>query len=1201
MTSQRKSRSDFTDAETGSNRDEKPTPTQKPQTDEERLFPTFARSSSGGVPIKPGSAGQTYKSKNKQNIPAGLKPIDTLSKRSRESGPVRAQGKPSRRNAGKPSSGGSLLPSEGKAQHEEQERPPKRRRRGSQDSISGKTINISDDDVVEQVIPPDDLSIPGPSSRLSPTLSQHSGRTKLWDLNSKRNSRGVSEYRDVQRNVELPRSSNRHLKRHIRFPSEDNLTEQFTENAAKERRAQSSNVHTQPNNLERSDRAPRQEIMESVEIHPHTPDEKPLGTSSPKRGVETNWKSALNSRESPDELQGDATVGPAPLSLDRKSENTNSPGEKRGRREIGQRSSPADIQPTVFTESRKTKKKKAQHPESKFSLKYFDATFLRFGDLEHVSNGATDPFKFAVEKGNGPVSINFLSQDKKVPLEKLMKILQGESPSCHARLEFLKKSTDNGVMDIIFVSRQEQETFCNLITGLCFPQVKLVGKDGEWLEKAFSRTAEETKSFFFGSKRRTENIPDKSTPTPGTIKRVKLSDSLQDSYRNTAGQKEASGTASRGTILPSSATESLDAPDPDSTQKHTSGPKQENTVEIPVKKFIPDVSSSRATRSMSRRAPATVVCDDDYDDDILPTEPEGNGKRWHKPLVYPRLGKKKAEVNANDRERLRENEFLNDNLISFYIRFLEDHLDRTNKEAAKRVYFFNSYFFSTLTNLKGKRSVNYEGVQKWTRTVDIFAFDYIVVPINEDAHWYVAIICNLPRLEGISNEGTEDVQSSKNNPTAPYTGVREIPETPEPSTNTSAATETESSQEQAGQVNKSELARQSLESISLKDTADGREGDSDNLPTEWPEQEENLAFSPAKFSSPSGKVQSDEKLDSNGAPRLPEPARKGVEGTASGKPRGPKRNINQPVIITFDSLNFTRSPTIGILRDYLYAEAKSKRGIDIDKKLIKGMKAQGNPLQRNWSDCGLYLLAYLEKFVQDPDTFIREFIKREMKEEYWPRLRSGLLRRRLRDFLDQLHDEQSLLVLGKLDGNVMADQQPINYLLGSSSDSSPNKEMQTTGAQTNPRDAKPGIQEAATDQASPTTNNVQRLKHAETSAQKMAANSEKPSDAGPEVCVQKVVDDSGAVVQVPDSQEQVQQVGSSSAGTLEGNQPRPTSSAVAELVDDSDCVYVEPDAPGKATESEKPAKNPTVEVQIIKSPTSTRENERTTKPKRKSD
>ncbi len=38
-------------------------------------------------------------------------------------------------------------------------------------------------------------------------------------------------------------------------------------------------------------------------------------------------------------------------------------------------------------------------------------------------------------------------------------------------------------------------------------------------------------------------------------------------------------------------------------------------------------------------------------------------------------------------------------------------------------------------------STPHERVQKWTKNVDLFEKDFIVIPINEHAHWYMAIVC----------------------------------------------------------------------------------------------------------------------------------------------------------------------------------------------------------------------------------------------------------------------------------------------------------------------------------------------------------------------------------------------------------------------------------------------------------------------------
>ena len=122
----------------------------------------------------------------------------------------------------------------------------------------------------------------------------------------------------------------------------------------------------------------------------------------------------------------------------------------------------------------------------------------------------------------------------------------------------------------------------------------------------------------------------------------------------------------------------------------------------------------------------------------------GLGPAWDEPVVYPVTGKKKTYVEFSDLPRLDEGEFLNDNLIEFYLRWVQE-TKKTKKADNSEVYFFGTHFYSKLTT--GKRgSINHEAVARWTAKDDIFNYDYVVVPINESAHWYLALICNLPNL-----------------------------------------------------------------------------------------------------------------------------------------------------------------------------------------------------------------------------------------------------------------------------------------------------------------------------------------------------------------------------------------------------------------------------------------------------------------------
>ncbi|WYZ38646.1 hypothetical protein EsH8_III_000560 [Colletotrichum jinshuiense] len=150
---------------------------------------------------------------------------------------------------------------------------------------------------------------------------------------------------------------------------------------------------------------------------------------------------------------------------------------------------------------------------------------------------------------------------------------------------------------------------------------------------------------------------------------------------------------------------------------------------------------------------------------ILWTEqnPTWRGIWDEKPLIFPATGKNRASVYADDILRLEEGEYLNDSLIGFYLRYLQVNLEQENKALSDRIYIMNTYFYPKLTDVKAGRGINYDGVKSWTAKIDLFSFDYIVVPVNESAHWYLAIICNPAKLLKTTKAETtlEDVGSAQ--------------------------------------------------------------------------------------------------------------------------------------------------------------------------------------------------------------------------------------------------------------------------------------------------------------------------------------------------------------------------------------------------------------------------------------------------------
>ena len=342
-----------------------------------------------------------------------------------------------------------------------------------------------------------------------------------------------------------------------------------------------------------------------------------------------------------------------------------------------------------------------------------------------------------------------------------------------------------------------------------------------------------------------------------------------------------------------------------------------------------------ATRQSSRHRAETPRSRRGSVDEVQWTEVNPKWRRnWKRTIVYPPNGRDKATIHEDDIWRLDEGQYLNDNLIEFYTRWLQGHTKPTEPETSKRVYVMNTFFYDRLiTTPKGNKGFNYKAVERWTAKIDLFSYDYIVVPVNEATHWYLAIICNVPRLLGADSDAH----------------VQEAPEGPS----------------------------QFEEDDALKKT------------TEISPEETRLVSDVVQDSS-------------QGVPSIP--TKKGKKKSQGPPPR--KHKTDELKIITLDSLGLKHSPTCINLREYLVEELKSKRGIEIPTPGAIGMTAANIPRQNNNSDCGLFLLNYLEKFLQQPDKFVQGILQNtpDFLSHDW---RSASdTRTRIRNLLFDLQDER---------------------------------------------------------------------------------------------------------------------------------------------------------------------------------------------------
>ncbi|KAJ3498840.1 hypothetical protein NLG97_g812 [Lecanicillium saksenae] len=316
---------------------------------------------------------------------------------------------------------------------------------------------------------------------------------------------------------------------------------------------------------------------------------------------------------------------------------------------------------------------------------------------------------------------------------------------------------------------------------------------------------------------------------------------------------------------------------------------------------------------------------------------------WKQTLVYPATGRNRASVDKEDILRLDEGEFLNDNLISFYLRYLQTKMERERPELLNRVHIFSTFFFEKLTS--GKGSINYDGVKSWTSKLDLLSHDYIVVPVNENAHWYLAVICNAPKLL----EPVDDDQT--HNPVATDALGRLRPETPIMTT-----------------------VEREMSDISLEELVGTRRSSR--------QHSSGIASSPPKAAAVGSS-----------------PAR------TAQVPRAPSKRLDasQPRIVTLDSLGSNHSATCKALKEYLVEEAKDKKNVVLTS-VPGGMKARGIPEQNNFCDCGVFVLGYMEEFLKDPDVLVRKILLRENID--WS-IDAARLRKKVRQILFQLQNEQT--------------------------------------------------------------------------------------------------------------------------------------------------------------------------------------------------
>uniref|UniRef100_A0A8C3JIE8 SUMO specific peptidase 1 n=1 Tax=Calidris pygmaea TaxID=425635 RepID=A0A8C3JIE8_9CHAR len=88
-------------------------------------------------------------------------------------------------------------------------------------------------------------------------------------------------------------------------------------------------------------------------------------------------------------------------------------------------------------------------------------------------------------------------------------------------------------------------------------------------------------------------------------------------------------------------------------------------------------------------------------------------------------------ITRKDIQTLNNLNWLNDEIINFYMNLL---MERSKEKGLPAVHAFNTFFFTKL------KTAGYQAVKRWTKKVDIFSVDLLLVPIHLGVHWCLAVV-----------------------------------------------------------------------------------------------------------------------------------------------------------------------------------------------------------------------------------------------------------------------------------------------------------------------------------------------------------------------------------------------------------------------------------------------------------------------------
>ncbi|KAK3537643.1 hypothetical protein QTP70_017033, partial [Hemibagrus guttatus] len=354
----------------------------------------------------------------------------------------------------------------------------------------------------------------------------------------------------------------------------------------------------------------------------------------------------------------------------------------------------------------------------------------------------------------------------------------------------------------------------------------------------------------------------------------------------------------------------------------------------------------------------TLNVSDSEDDDLM-EHPSSHIQLTKTLVIYPPPPAKGGfSITEEDFNCLNMGEYLNDVVMDFYLKYLV--CEKLQKEDVNKYHVFSSFFYKSLTQNDLKEDLDSTGlsiqerrhnrVKTWTRHLDLFKKDFIFVPINQSAHWYLAVICFPGQALHCSNMDPYMSKKEENSilfsPSSQFSNPMSL-----------------------------FYRHQTSEQVLKWSVSEG-------------EMDEGFNFV------------SDDDLDNE------------YTGTSRCECKISDAAFKRPCILIMDSLNSGGKPTVmKVLQEYLEMEWRVRKGSlwSFGKQAMNGWSVQV-PQQDNHTDCGVYVLQYVESFITNPP---RTFHPAMDLRDWFPQTLVKKKRERIKRLIFRLQQQQQKADLGE--------------------------------------------------------------------------------------------------------------------------------------------------------------------------------------------